>query len=34
MAKKEFTITLSKESFSFFKKKGKSKKDYDKDEII
>ena len=29
MVKKEFTITLSKDSFSFFKKKEKTKKDYD-----
>lgn len=29
MVKKEFTITLSKDTFSILKKKGKSKKDYD-----
>jgi predicted transcriptional regulator len=29
MTKKEFTLTLSKDSFSFFKKKTKTKNDYD-----
>lgn len=29
MTKKEFTITLSKNTFSFLRKKEKSKKDYD-----